>query len=130
MKVLPLVGSRSLQAFSAFCKLLLGLKMTPAHLSEPYEEFFASFGEKTQGEKETMVRLAVALVDLESREIEALLCFATDKNGVPISAVNLSKMPVKEIFEAIVAVGMELGRIDIHMVTPEEKKKSEHSPST
>lgn len=129
MKLLPLIGPKALQAFSAFGRLLVGLKMTPAYQLVSVEDFFESFHGKTDAEKETAVRLAVALVDLYSDEIEKLTCFATDRNGVPITETNLKKMPLKEIFEAVVGVCMEIGRIKIDLVTPEEKKSSENLAS-
>ena len=122
-KILPLTGYKSLRALNAFHALLLGLKMLPAYQMEGYESFYASFGEKTDAEKETLLREAAVFVQLAEDEVQALISFATDKNGVPYSAVNLKNLTASELHEIIVAVCMEIGRIKIDLVTEAEKKK-------
>lgn len=122
IQVLPLTGYKSLRALNAFHALLLGLKMLPAYIGEDYESFYASFGEKTEGEKEKLVREAVVFVQLAEDEVEALISFAKDKNGVPFSKVNLKNLTAGDLHEIIVAVCMEIGRIKIELVTEQEKK--------
>lgn len=122
-KVLELKGFKSLRALNAFHALLLGLKMLPAYQSLSYEDFFAGFKDKTDGEKETCLREAAVFVQLAEDEIEALVCFCTDKNGVPYSSVNVKNLKLDELHEIIVAVCMEIGRIKINLVSEEEKKK-------
>lgn len=123
MKILPLQGYKSLRALNAFHALLLGLKMLPSYAAEGYESFYASFAEKTDAQKETLLREAVVFVELQKEEVEALISFATDKNGVPYSSVNLKNLGPKELHETIVAVCMEIGRIKIELVSDQEKKK-------
>jgi hypothetical protein len=125
MKVLELKGYRALKALNGFHALLLGLKMLPAHIAESYESFYASFNDKTEKEKETLLREAVAFVQLGEDEVQAIVSFATDKNGVPYSSVNVKSLSMKELFEIIIAVCMEIGRIKIDIVSEEEKKKLE-----
>ncbi len=122
-KVLPLKGYKALRALNAFHALLLGLKMLPAYLGEPYEQFYAAFNLKTDSQKETFLREAVAFVQLAQDEVEALVSFATDKNGIPYSSVNAGNLAIDELHEIIVAVCMEIGRIKIGIVSEEEKKK-------
>lgn len=124
MKLLPLVGYKSLRALNAFHSLLLGLKMLPIYLDLDYVSFFASFKEKTEEEKEDALRQAAAFVQLSQDEVEALVSFATDSNGVPYSSVNQKQLGAEELFEIIIAVCMEIGRIRIELVSEEEKKKS------
>lgn len=128
MKIRPLKGPKGLQALSANCKLLLGVMQTPAFAGVSYEDFFASFQEMTETEKERVIRLAVGLVDLYSEEVHAIVSFAEDSNGVPYTKENIDNLGVKELFEAVVAVCMEVSRIDISLVTPKEKKSSPPSP--
>lgn len=123
-KILPLTGYKSLRALNAFHALLLGLKMLPAYQAEGYESFYASFSERTDSDKEKLLREAAVFVQLQQDEVEALLSFATDKNGVPYSAVNLKNLNAGELHEIVVAVCMEIGRIKIDLVSEEEKKKS------
>lgn len=122
--VAPLVGIKSLKALNAFHTLLLGLKMLPAYMSQDYQTFYASFGAMSDGEKETKLREAVAFVQLAPEEVDALIGFCSDKNGVPYSDVNKGNLTVDEIFECIVAVCMEIGRIKIDLVSDDEKKKN------
>lgn len=129
MKLLPLVGYKSLRAMNAFHALLLGLKMLPAYIETRYEEFFSAFQGRTDGEKESMVREAVAFVELQQDEVEALVSFAADKNGVPFGPANIRNLGPGELHEIIVAVCMEIGRIRITLVSEEEKKSSLRSPS-
>lgn len=128
--VSELKGYKSLRALNAFSALLLGLKMLPAYIEIPYEEFYESFSEKTEGEKESLLRQAVAFVRLEQDEVEALLSFCTDKNGVSYSAINMKNLSPADIHEMIVAVCMEIGRIKVDLVSEEEKKKLRNSRST
>ncbi len=130
MKVLPLKGYKSLRALNAFHALLLGLKMLPAYITIAYETFYASFAEKTDAEKEKLLREAVVFVQLAQDEVEALLSFATDPNGVPYSAVNLKDLSIDALHETITAVCMEIGRIKIDLVSEEEKKNLQGSAST
>ncbi len=130
MKLLPLQGYKSLRALNAFHTLLLGLKMLPAYALEDYQTFFASFKDKDEMEKERCLREAASFVQLSPEEVTALIAFATDKNGIPYSAVNEANLGPAEIFEIIVAVCMEIGRIKIDLVSADEKKKSLTSPST
>lgn len=130
MKVLPLKGYRSLSALNAFHALLLGLKMLPQYLSIDYETFYESFNEKTEDEKEKLLREAVLFVQLTENEVAALTSFSTDKNGIPYTDVNIKNLSLDQLHELIVAVCMEIGRIKIDIVSENEKKKFETSAST
>ncbi len=129
-KLLPLVGTNSLLALSAFNTLLLGLKCLPAYLDIEYVTFYESFKTKTEREKEDALRQAAAFVQLTPKEVEALVSFATDANGIPYGAANKGSLAMAELFEIIVAVCMEIGRIEIDLVSDGEKKKSPISQST
>src|SRR5690606_17237298 len=95
-KVLPLKGYKALKALNAFHALLLGLKMLPAYLREDYVSFFESFKEKSDAQKETMLREAAVFVQLAEDEVQALVSFASDANGVPYSAVNIGNLKPDE----------------------------------
>lgn len=127
MKVLPLQGYKSLKALNAFHALLLGFKMLPAYIAEPYETFYAGFSEKTDEEKEKLLREAAVFVQLAQDEVEALICFVADKNGIPYSAANVKNLGPGELHEIIVAVCMEIGRLKITLLSEAEKKSSQSS---
>lgn len=124
MKILELKGYKSLKALNAFHTLMLGLKMLPAYMNLHYTEFFEAFKQLTETEKEKMIREASIFVPLEQTEVEALVSFATDANGVPYSSANIKNLGTKELHELIVAVCMEIGRIEVDLLSDEEKKSS------
>ncbi len=130
MKILPLVGYKSLRALNGFHVLLLGLNMLPAYIGKGYEKFYASFKEKTEDEKEAAIREAVLFVELKEEEVRALVSFACDSNGIPYGDTNIKNLSPKQLHEIIVAVCMEIGRIEIELVSEEEKKKLVLSQST
>lgn len=123
IEVAPLVGYKALSAFYSFQVLMIGLKMLPFYQDQAPEEFFDRFRDLEEHEKEKFVRLAVASVPLKKDEVEAIVCLAKDKNGVPYSAINLGNLELLELQEIMVAVCMALGRIKVPFVSDEEKKK-------
>ena len=104
MKILPLVGLKSLRAFNAFNSLLLGLEMLPDNLSVPYPEFFEAFKDKSDTQKEDALRQAVAFVPLTPEEIEAFAAFATDDNGIAYTKHNIANLKPDQILELVVAI--------------------------
>ena len=130
MKVRPLKGYKSLKALNAFSALLLGLKMLPMYRDQTYDQFYDRFLDLEENEKEDFLRQAVSFVQLEQDEVEAIICFACDKNGIAYTPANLKNLGPKELHETIVAVSMEIGRIKIDLVTESEKKKSDTSQLT
>jgi hypothetical protein len=122
-KVLELKGFKSLRALNAFHALLLGMKMLPDYINFSYESFFKIFEEKTDKEKETLIREAVLFVELDKEEVAAIACFCTDKNGVPYEKHNIDNLKPNELHEIIVAVCMEISKIKIDLVSEDEKKK-------
>ena len=122
-KVLPLVGLESLHAFTAFNALLLGMKMLPDYAAIPYVDFYASVAAKSEADKETFIREALAFVTLSREEVGSLVSFCADKNGVPYGAANVKNLDVKELFDIVVTVCLAIGRIEITLVTEAEKKK-------
>jgi hypothetical protein len=121
-KVLPLVGFKSLRAFNAFHALLLGVKMLPAYMGETYEEFLERVEEMSEADQRKVLMAGARHVALEKEEIESLICFCTDKNGVPYSAENLKNLGPDDLVDVIVEVCLAIGRIKINFVSEAEKK--------
>lgn len=124
MKILPLKGYKSLRALNGCHALLLGLKMLPAYITLDYETFYSSFQEKSEQEKEKLLREAAVFVQLSQDEVEALVSFAVDPNGVPYGSTNMKNLAVDELHRIIVAVCMEISRFKIDLVSDDEKKNS------
>lgn len=126
-KVAELRGYKSLRALNAFSALTLGLKMLPAYMAETYEDFLNRLSAMPEADQLKMLREAALFVELQKEEVEALVGFCSDKNGVPYEAANLKNLGPDELIEVIVAVCGEIAKMKIDFVTPNEKKKSETS---
>lgn len=122
MKVLELKGYKSLKALNAFHALMLGIKMMPEYMAESYEDFYSRVSKMPPCDQEKVIREAALFVELQKDEVESLVCFCTDKNGVPYVAENLKNLKADEIIEIIVAVCVEISKIKIDLVTEDEKK--------
>lgn len=122
MKMRELKGYNSLKALNVFHSLMLGLKMLPAYSHQGYEEFFQSVSEMSAADQEKLVREAALFVVLERDEVEALVGFIEDPNGVAYTKENLKSMSPDKIHEMIVAVCMEIAKIKITLVSDREKK--------
>lgn len=122
MEVAKLEGYKSLRALNAFHTLMLGLKMLPAYGAIPYEEFYATMDAMPDEDKKKLITEAALLVNLEKEEVEAMVCFCKDKNGVPYTAENLKSLSPAELVEVIVSVAFEITKFKIDFVTGSEKK--------
>lgn len=122
MKVLELRGYKSLRALNVFHTLMLGLKMLPSYMGETYEEFFDRISKMDAASQEKMIREAALFVELQREEVEAIITFCTDANGVPYSAENLKNLGPKDLHEIIVRVCVEIAKIKVDLVTEAEKK--------
>jgi hypothetical protein len=127
MKVLELRGIKSLRALNAFHALMLGLKMLPAYMGETYEEFFARVSLMPEADQEKLIREAATFVEIQKDEVEAMLSFCCDANGVPYSAENVKNLGPREMHEAIVAVCKQIAKIRIDLVGEAQKKNSNGS---
>jgi len=125
--VLELKGYKSLKALNAFNALLLGIKMLPSYIHETYEEFYARISALPDEGKEKILRESAMFIELQKDEVEALICFCTDANGVPYGPENLKNLNPKEILDIIVAVCMEISKFKIDLVSEDKKKKSKIS---
>lgn len=123
IKVAPLVGYKSYLALSAFHTLMLGLKMIPEYLGESYEEFFARVDAMSPEDQDAIIRKAVLFVPLQPDELEAILSFTTDANGVSYGPHNMGNLAPDVLHEHIVAVVSEVAKIKVHFLTEKEKKK-------
>lgn len=124
-KVLPLVGYKSLRVLNAYSALLLGVKMLPAYQMFSYEEFLKTMEAMESEDQEKIFKNAAEFVEITQEEVKALICFCTDKNGVPYTDENFKNINPRELVEIIVAVCMEMVKIKIDLVTDAEKKNSQ-----
>ena len=122
IQVLELKGYKSLRAMNAFHALMLGLKMLPSYMGESYEEFFLRIQSMPPEDQMKMIREAALFVELQKEEVEALICFSADKNGVPYVSENLKGLKPDQILEIIIAVCFEISKIKIDFVSDSEKK--------
>ncbi len=130
MKVLELKGYKSLRALNAFHALMLGLKMLPMYQHESYEEFYAKVEMMPEADQEKLVREAALFVEIQLEEMEALLSFACDPNGVPYTKENLNNLTPDQLIDVVVAVCMKIAKIKVQLVTDDEKKNFKNSQLT
>lgn len=121
-QVSDLVGHKSLRALNVYHTLLLGVKMLPAYIGESYEDFLSRLEGKTLEQKYKVFKEAALFVEIQKEELEALICFCKDKNGVPFQASNIKNLGPKELIDVIVSVCLEISKIKIDLVTEAEKK--------
>ena len=122
MQVLELKGYKSLRAMNAFHALMLGLKMLPQYMGETYEEFFSRIQEMPEVDQLKLIKEASLFVELQEEEVKSLICFCTDKNGVPYTGENLKSLKPNQLTDIIVAVCGEIAKIKIDFVSEKEKK--------
>jgi hypothetical protein len=122
IRVLELKGYKSLKALNAFHTLMLGLKMLPMYMGESYEDFYERVELMPPDQQEKLIREAALFVELQKDEVESLVGFCTDPNGVPYTSENLKSLGPKDLVEIIVAVSKEIAKIKINFVTDQEKK--------
>ena len=122
MKVLELKGYKSLRALNVFHTLMLGLKMLPAYMGYTYEDFYDRISKMDAASQEKLIREAALFVEIQKEELEALITFCADANGVPYSAENMKSLGPKDLHEMIVAVCMQIAKIKIDLVSDSEKK--------
>lgn len=127
VRVSELRGFKSLRALNGFHALCLGLKMLPAYMGESYEEFFNRLSKMEAASQEILLREAALFVELDRAEVEAMIGFCLDPNGVPISSENLKNLAPGDLIDCIVAVCMQIAAMKIDLVSDDEKKKSEGS---
>ncbi len=130
MKVLELKGYKSLRAFQAYHTLLLGLKMLPSYATESYEGFYTRISEMPPLEQEKIIREAVLFVELTKEEVEAIICFCSDPNGIPYRSENIKNLTPDQLVEGIVSVCVEISKFKVSLITEDEKKNSVTSQST
>jgi hypothetical protein len=127
IKALELKGLKTLPCLNAFHALILGLKMLPQYQGWSYEDFLEMLHKLTPPEQEKFIREACLFVRLEPDEVEAMVLFCTDANGVPYTAENIKNLGPADLIEIIVAVSMAVVRLNIYLVTDSEKKNSKTS---
>jgi hypothetical protein len=125
MQVREIKGYESTLALQAFNTLLLGLSMLPMYAKYDYNEFYTACQDLDDENKKNILRKAAMFVRLSKDEVEALICFCLDPNGVPYRAVNLKNLKPDEIVECVVAVAFEISKFRIKLITDDEKKNLE-----
>lgn len=121
--VLPLKEYKSYKALCAFQRLIFGLKMIPGNMHYSFEELCEVIEKMTPEDQLKTLTQAAKMVTLDEDETNALICFCTDKNGIPYTAENKKTLSGSDYVEIIVTVCMAiLQDIHIDLVSPEEKK--------
>lgn len=124
IKVAELTGYKSLRALNAFSALMMGLKMTPEYMAMSYEDFLARVDSMPESDQRLVISKAAQFVKLDQEELEALISFCSDKNGVPYGPENLKNIKPTELIDIIVEVCLKVVKaLSIYSVSTNEKKK-------
>ena len=122
-KCLELRGSKSHTALTAFYNLMIGLRMAPSYQHYSLEEFFSVVEAMEPEDRLKVIITGAKIVPLQDDEIRALVCFCTDKNGVPYTSENLKNLGPSDLVEIIATVCFELSNcIHVDLLSPDEKK--------
>lgn len=128
-KCLPLKDVKSLRALNAFHALLLGISMLPEYGHLGLTEFTTIVEAMEPKDQLKVLTTGARIVELDPKELKALVCFCTDKNGVPYVEENIKNLGPSDFVEIVVTVCFEiLKNIDIDLITDDEKKNLETSP--
>lgn len=122
IEVSELKGFKSLRALNVFNTLVIGLKMLPSYQKYDFEELLLAMNDMDEADQRKCLKEAALLVELEKSEVESLISFCKDANGVPYTAQNLKSLKPNEIVEMIVAVCMEISKFKIDLISDDEKK--------
>lgn len=121
-KVVDLVGYESIRALNVYGALLIGGKNIPGYVDMPFDQYFETIRTMPPAQQENFFRICVAVVPLEREEVEAIVCFCLDPLGVPYSRMQLKSMPLKDVFDVIISVCLEIAKFKIDFVSESEKK--------
>lgn len=123
IKTKELRGLQSVWALNAYSTLVYGLATEQACLGQDYETSTAKFEALPLADKEKQLRHALQIVNLSKDDMQNLLAFALDVNGIPYSQKNVDKLPPMELVEAMLAVCLELAQLR-PQICPEDAKKN------
>lgn len=123
IKTKELRGLESVWALNAYHTLVRGLAIEQACMGQEMDATFAKFEALDAAGKERELRRAFTLVNLSEEDMQNLLRFALDANGIPYSDRPLKKTGPEELIEAMVAVCLEISKITPR-VCPEDVKKN------
>lgn len=115
-------GPKGLRALNVYTTALMGLKMIPEYMGEAWESFLERFGALSTEEKVRALTQAVSIIEFKQDELEAIICFCKDKNGVPFDSTNIKNLDPRDMVKVIVSVALEVSKFKIDLVTAEEKK--------
>lgn len=122
MKIKELKGYPSIRAYAVYQRILLGLLSIPAVLGIAPQDFIDGFEDKPRDERRILLIKACAVMDLSDDEIDSLLYFAVDNNGVALSRINTAALGPKELTEVIVEVCLMASDAKVHSLTKDQKK--------
>lgn len=121
-KVAELKGYKSLRALNAYTTLLIGMKYLPAYAKYSYEEFLALLDKMPLEDQRKVLTTGAKLVELDKEEVEALVSFCSDPNGVPYTAENIVNLDPFELVEVIVSVCLSISQMKLDLISDSEKK--------
>jgi hypothetical protein len=111
--VCEIKGLKSVRPFQVTSVLSLGLLMLPVNMNKLFDVWHEDLVNLPPEDQRKMVEQAVRFVELKEEEIAAMVSFCKDANGVPIDKSNVGNFKPNELLDMIVAVCLEVLKIDV-----------------
>lgn len=122
IRVKELRGYESVWALNAYYLLVFGLGSEQAVLGQDYDTTAANFEALPEHKKETQLRHALQIVNLSAADMQNLLFFALDANGIPYAQKKPEQLGPEELVEAMLAVCLAISRITPRTCPTDAKK--------
>lgn len=108
-------GIKGLYGFKAMQTLLLSYYLLPEFKkkNQSYQDFLKEFSAMDETQKRDILNKALYFAGIDPKEIEALMCFCKDKNGISYSKANINNLTFEEIFEIIIEVCLEISKLKV-----------------
>lgn len=108
-------GIKGLCAFKALHTLLFNYYLLPEFKKdkETYGDFLKRFHKMDDDEKREVLEMSLYFAGIEVKEIETLVSFAEDVNGVHYSKASMNNLDFPQLFEIIIDVCLEVAKIKV-----------------
>lgn len=125
-----LKGPKSVRPFQVMSTLSLGLLMLPVNMNKLFDPWHEELINLSPENQRLMLEQATRFVELKEDEIAAVVSFCKDSNGIPIDKTNINNFKPNELLDMVVAVCLEVLKIDVFFCRKKDSIKSQTTAST
>jgi len=112
-KASELKGIKSVRVLQVTSTLLLGSLMLPVNMGKTYDNYFEEIMNLDREDQAQVLTDAIQFVELKDEEIQSILSFVQDKNGVQIDKSNIDNYNPAEIMDMVLTVCLQVFDIDV-----------------